>query len=213
MVVAAVAAPLLAPHDPTATDLDHVLSGPSALHPLGTDSLGRDVLSRLMYGGQVSLLGVAVAVGSGVGVPVGSAVGVGVGGDGVDLVLDGEGGGVLGAPVGFDVGEPVAVGVAFAAGAVELDEVGVEGAAEPAVEGDEGRFGEVVGPELEDLAAGELEFGVFEDGAEDGPGGEEVVGRAGVEGDVVGGIGVELQKKLGWRENPRRRRNRGRRNR
>jgi len=62
VVVAAVAAPLLAPHAPEATDLDHVLSTPSGLHPLGTDSLGRDVLSRLMYGGQVSLAGVAVAV-------------------------------------------------------------------------------------------------------------------------------------------------------
>jgi peptide/nickel transport system permease protein len=62
VVVAAVAAPVLAPHDPEATDLDHVLSGPTGTHPLGTDSLGRDVLTRLMYGGQVSLAGVAVAV-------------------------------------------------------------------------------------------------------------------------------------------------------
>ncbi|HEY0448638.1 dipeptide/oligopeptide/nickel ABC transporter permease/ATP-binding protein [Actinophytocola sp.] len=60
--VAALAAPLLTPWDPTTTDLEHVLSGPTALHPLGTDSLGRDVLSRLMFGGRISLVGVAEAV-------------------------------------------------------------------------------------------------------------------------------------------------------
>ena len=62
VVVASAAATVLAPYDPTATDLNHVLSTPSGLHPLGTDSLGRDVLSRLMYGGRVSLTGVAEAV-------------------------------------------------------------------------------------------------------------------------------------------------------
>ncbi|HWC84463.1 MAG TPA: dipeptide/oligopeptide/nickel ABC transporter permease/ATP-binding protein [Pseudonocardiaceae bacterium] len=62
LIVAAAAAPLLAPYDPTATDLDHVLSGPTLSHPFGTDNLGRDVLSRLMYGGRVSLTGVAEAV-------------------------------------------------------------------------------------------------------------------------------------------------------
>lgn len=62
MVLAAVAAPLISPHDPIATDLNHVLSGPSAVHPLGTDMLGRDVLSRVFYGAQVTLAGVAEAV-------------------------------------------------------------------------------------------------------------------------------------------------------
>ncbi|WP_236790585.1 dipeptide/oligopeptide/nickel ABC transporter permease/ATP-binding protein [Amycolatopsis sp. GM8] len=62
VLVAVIFAPLLAPYDATDGDLDHVLSGPSALHPLGTDNLGRDVLSRLMYGGRVSLSGVAEAV-------------------------------------------------------------------------------------------------------------------------------------------------------
>ncbi|MFC0534208.1 dipeptide/oligopeptide/nickel ABC transporter permease/ATP-binding protein [Phytohabitans kaempferiae] len=72
-LAAAVAAPLFAPYDPTATDLNHVLAGPSAGHLLGTDTLGRDVLSRLMYGGQVSLLGVAQAVVTvlAIGVPLG----------------------------------------------------------------------------------------------------------------------------------------------
>ena len=62
VTISAVAASLLAPYDPTTTDLEHVLSGPSSAHLLGTDSLGRDVLSRLMFGGQISLAGVAVAV-------------------------------------------------------------------------------------------------------------------------------------------------------
>ncbi|WP_433432598.1 dipeptide/oligopeptide/nickel ABC transporter permease/ATP-binding protein [Nonomuraea sp. CA-141351] len=56
------AAPLLAPYDPAATDLDHVLSGPTGAHLLGTDALGRDVLSRLMYGGRISIAHAAVAV-------------------------------------------------------------------------------------------------------------------------------------------------------
>jgi peptide/nickel transport system permease protein len=52
----------LAPHDPYRQDLAAVFAGPSAEHLLGTDSLGRDVLSRLMYGGMVTLVGVAIAV-------------------------------------------------------------------------------------------------------------------------------------------------------
>ncbi|WP_327348011.1 dipeptide/oligopeptide/nickel ABC transporter permease/ATP-binding protein [Streptomyces europaeiscabiei] len=60
--VAVILAPLLAPHPPLAQDLLHTLSGPSADHPLGTDVLGRDVLSRLLYGGRPTLIGVGVAV-------------------------------------------------------------------------------------------------------------------------------------------------------
>jgi peptide/nickel transport system permease protein len=62
VIVASMAAPLLAPYDPTTTDMLHVLSGPTPQHVLGTDSLGRDVLSRLLYGGRVSLSGAVVAV-------------------------------------------------------------------------------------------------------------------------------------------------------
>ncbi|KDN73481.1 peptide ABC transporter ATP-binding protein [Streptomyces olindensis] len=60
--VAVILAPLLAPHPPLAQDLLHTLSGPSANHPLGTDVLGRDVLSRLLYGGRPTLIGVGLAV-------------------------------------------------------------------------------------------------------------------------------------------------------
>ncbi|HEX5407795.1 MAG TPA: dipeptide/oligopeptide/nickel ABC transporter permease/ATP-binding protein [Pseudonocardiaceae bacterium] len=56
VVVASVGAPVFAPTDPAAQDLAHALSGPSAAHWLGTDRLGRDVLSRLMFGGQITLL-------------------------------------------------------------------------------------------------------------------------------------------------------------
>jgi peptide/nickel transport system permease protein len=62
VLVLSLGAPWLAPDNPEAEDLDHVLSGPSAAHWLGTDRLGRDVLTRLMYGGRVTLLGVVEAL-------------------------------------------------------------------------------------------------------------------------------------------------------
>ena len=62
ITAAVILAPLLAPHPPLAQDLRHALSGPSADHPLGTDGLGRDVLSRLLHGGRPTLIGVGVAV-------------------------------------------------------------------------------------------------------------------------------------------------------
>jgi oligopeptide/dipeptide ABC transporter ATP-binding protein len=62
VVLASLAAPLLAPHDPGQQDLASALAGPSPEHWLGTDRLGRDVFSRLIYGGQVALIGVLEAV-------------------------------------------------------------------------------------------------------------------------------------------------------
>src|SRR5580698_6581269 len=59
VLIAAVGAPWLAPDGAETEDLAHVLSGPSSAHWLGTDRLGRDVLSRLMFGGRITLLGVA----------------------------------------------------------------------------------------------------------------------------------------------------------
>ncbi|PWC31049.1 ABC transporter permease [Azospirillum sp. TSO35-2] len=56
VVLAAVLAPLLAPHDPLQQDILVRLEAPSAEHLLGTDAYGRDVLSRLMYGARISLL-------------------------------------------------------------------------------------------------------------------------------------------------------------
>jgi peptide/nickel transport system permease protein len=48
-VLAGLAAPWLAPHNPAAIDLLHRLQGPSAAHWAGTDELGRDTLSRLLF--------------------------------------------------------------------------------------------------------------------------------------------------------------------
>ncbi|WP_158784073.1 ABC transporter permease [Pantoea sp. BAV 3049] len=55
-IVAAVAPALLATHDPFSTDLYHALQGPSAQHWLGTDDIGRDLYSRIIWGTRPSLL-------------------------------------------------------------------------------------------------------------------------------------------------------------
>lgn len=60
--VSALLAPVLAPYAPAATDLSSRLAGPSPSHPLGTDDLGRDVLSRVLYGGRVSLVVVGASL-------------------------------------------------------------------------------------------------------------------------------------------------------
>jgi peptide/nickel transport system permease protein len=54
--------PWIAPHDPALQDLGSRLSGPSAQHWLGTDHLGRDVLSRLMWGGRFSVTIAAITL-------------------------------------------------------------------------------------------------------------------------------------------------------
>jgi peptide/nickel transport system permease protein len=87
LVLVAVLAPLVAPHDPNLQAIADRLQGPSARHPLGTDDLGRDVLSRLLYGTRASLtasvlaMGVAVVVGLPLGLAAGFAGGI------VDIVL------------------------------------------------------------------------------------------------------------------------------
>jgi peptide/nickel transport system permease protein len=55
IVALAILAPLVTGHDPAAQDLLHTLQGPSWSHPLGTDDLGRDVWSRLVYGARTDL--------------------------------------------------------------------------------------------------------------------------------------------------------------
>lgn len=76
-VFVAVAAPLLTRHDPTQADYDKTLQTPSRAHLLGTDELGRDLLSRLMYGARISLgIGlISVTIGVLVGVPLGAVSG------------------------------------------------------------------------------------------------------------------------------------------
>ncbi|NIY69603.1 ABC transporter permease [Streptomyces malaysiensis] len=56
VVVAAVCAPLIAPHAPDAVDLSASLAGTTSQHPLGTDASGQDLLSRVLYGARSSLL-------------------------------------------------------------------------------------------------------------------------------------------------------------
>ena len=70
-------APLISPYDPVAQDLASAVEGPSAEHWFGTDQLGRDIATRLMYGTRISLLiGVlAVAIGLVIGVPLGMIAG------------------------------------------------------------------------------------------------------------------------------------------
>jgi peptide/nickel transport system permease protein len=87
-VLVAVAAPWIAPADPAMTNFDAVLAGPlSPHHLLGTDQLGRDLLSRMFYGARISLeTGVlATLLGTVVAVPVGLIAGYY--GGWVDLVI------------------------------------------------------------------------------------------------------------------------------
>lgn len=71
--VSALLAPWIAPHDPAAQDVLNRFAPPTATHPLGTDHLGRDELSRLLHGGRVSLL-TSLALGAGI-LLIGTAVG------------------------------------------------------------------------------------------------------------------------------------------
>ncbi len=80
-IIASTAAPLLAPYGPLAQRVADRLQAPSANHPFGTDALGRDILSRVLYGGRISL-------------PVGFGVVI------VSLIL----GGLVGSLAGFGAG-------------------------------------------------------------------------------------------------------------
>lgn len=77
LVIIAIGAPWIAPYRPTAQDVNNMLAAPSPGHLLGTDDLGRDIFSRLIYGAPAtvyaSLLAVSVAVA--IGLPVGLIAG------------------------------------------------------------------------------------------------------------------------------------------
>ena len=77
LLVLALSAPLIAPYSPTAQDINAMLEDPNAAHWLGTDDLGRDTLSRLIYGAPISLFAsiLAVGVGLALGVPIGLCAG------------------------------------------------------------------------------------------------------------------------------------------
>jgi peptide/nickel transport system permease protein len=78
LVVVACFAPLITPHDPNAQSIGLRFAGPSAQHWLGTDSLGRDVLSRLIVAARIAVLAPTISVGFAilVGVPAGMWAGL-----------------------------------------------------------------------------------------------------------------------------------------
>jgi peptide/nickel transport system permease protein len=77
IIVVTIIGPVVVPHDPTETNTVNKYASPSAEHPLGTDNLGRDIFSRVLLGGRVSLTigllsaGLALSL----GVPIGLASG------------------------------------------------------------------------------------------------------------------------------------------
>jgi peptide/nickel transport system permease protein len=77
LVIVSIFAPVLAPYSPVDQDVTQLLLPPSSAHWLGTDDLGRDVLSRLIWGAPNSLYAsfLAVSVGVALGVPVGLVIG------------------------------------------------------------------------------------------------------------------------------------------
>jgi peptide/nickel transport system permease protein len=77
LALMAVAAPLVSPHDPHKPDVKRILESPSTRHWLGTDQIGRDVLSRMLYGARVSLAVGFVSVG--IATAIGIALGAGAG--------------------------------------------------------------------------------------------------------------------------------------
>ena len=77
LILLALSARQVAPHDPLRQDLPHALAGPSIEFPLGTDEFGRCILSRILFGARLSLLVgvVATAIGAGAGILSGLAAG------------------------------------------------------------------------------------------------------------------------------------------
>ena len=73
----ALLAPLIAPYDPTAQSWANVRKAPSLAHWFGTDEVGRDVLSRLLYGARASLMagGISIAIALSIGAPLGMIAG------------------------------------------------------------------------------------------------------------------------------------------
>jgi peptide/nickel transport system permease protein len=87
IILATVLASVLAPYEPNALNMQDMLASPSAEHPLGTDQLGRDVLSRILYGGRTTIL--MSLIGTGAIISIGLAIGLvsGYVGGKLDLVV------------------------------------------------------------------------------------------------------------------------------
>ena len=89
IVLMTVLAPWLAPYSPTQIDMENRLADPCWAHPLGTDALGRDVLSRIIYGGRASLLLAVAATCCSMGVGLVAGVAAGYCEGAVDAVITG----------------------------------------------------------------------------------------------------------------------------
>ena len=89
IVLMTVLAPWLAPYSPTRIDMGNRLADPCWAHPLGTDALGRDVLSRIIYGGRASLLLAVAATCCSMGVGLVAGVAAGYCEGAVDAVITG----------------------------------------------------------------------------------------------------------------------------
>jgi peptide/nickel transport system permease protein len=87
LALVAILAPVIAPYQPNAQDLLNTSAGPSSAHLLGTDNLGRDLLSRLIWGARPSLLGPLIVIGIATLIAVPVAVISGWMGGKVDLVI------------------------------------------------------------------------------------------------------------------------------
>ncbi len=96
--VMAIFAPLLAPYDPLKSDFSHTYAAPTLAHPFGTDYIGRDILSRVIWGSRVSVLVgfVSVGIASAIGIPLGLIAGY-VGG-GIDEIITRATDGVIAFP-------------------------------------------------------------------------------------------------------------------
>ena len=77
LLVTAIFAPLLAPHDPFQLRTGPAKEPPSLAHPFGTDDIGRDMLSRIMYGARITVQigAISVALALGLGVTIGLVAG------------------------------------------------------------------------------------------------------------------------------------------
>jgi peptide/nickel transport system permease protein len=77
ILLLALLAPFIAPYDPNAIDVKAILLPPSLQHPMGTDGLGRDVFSRMLFGARISLLVgiVAVGIATSIGIVLGAISG------------------------------------------------------------------------------------------------------------------------------------------
>lgn len=77
LILLAILAPWIAPHDPEAVDAKRILASPSLTHPFGSDALGRDVFSRTMYALRVSLIVAisSVLLAAVIAVPLGALAG------------------------------------------------------------------------------------------------------------------------------------------